>query len=251
MGRRLKRQELIITRASKYIAVISSVIAAIEDVWDESFDMLSVEVPWWLGSPLEASYKLEGLSGETLRIDVGVPEKGLIREDYIDDIDLNVEVYGDPEIRFEGGRSLRDLYIKAALAPINLDSTLIRSLALKTSRDGIEFMIMYLKTGSVAVFEGEHFRVSLPAVWLSRVIYHTHPHGSCGLSVADIKSTLEFLVNGGLAGAAATDSCASYMSRIGFVDEDDFLYVKKMRKPLILGMPLPRLKSLELGFISY
>ncbi len=247
----MKKQELIVTRASKYIAVISSVIAAVEDVWDESFEMLSVDVPWWLGDPWDVLSKIDRLSGGSLKVSIGVPERGLIRDEYIDDIDVNVEVFGDPEMRFEDGRSLRDLYIKTSLAPVSLDSTMIRSLALKTSRDGIEFMIMYLKTGSVAIFEGEHFRVSLPAVWFSKVIYHTHPHGSCGLSVADIKSTLEFLVNGGLAGAAATDSCVSYMLRMGFVDENDFIKIKRMKRPLILGTSIPKLKSLELGFLSY
>jgi len=247
----LKRQELLTTKASKYIAVAAAVIAGVEDVWDESFDLLSVPIPWWLESPWETLAEVEKARDGRLEVEVGVPEKGHIFEDYLDDLDLTVEIVGDPELRFSGGWTLRNLYKRVPLSPLSLDSEIIRSLAIETTKSGVEYMMLYLKTGSLVLLEGEHFRVSVPLVSFSRVIYHTHPHGACGLSLADIKSTAEFLVNGGLGGAAATDSCASYMLRLGFVCEDDFISLKKLKDPVILGRGGPRLRSVEFGFVSY
>jgi hypothetical protein len=247
----LRRQELRTTKASKYIAISSAVIEAVENVWDETFDLLEVQVPWWLASPWDLLNKIESAPEKRLIVKVGVPEDGVLLDDYLDDIDLYLEVVGEPELRFGDTVSLGRLYEKVVNAPLILDSDIIRGLALETTLSGVEFILLYLKTGSVALLEGERLRISIPFVDFSKVVYHTHPHGSCGLSKEDIRSITTFLVNGGIGGGAVTDSCAVYMVRDGFVHENDFIYLKKLKEPLVLGKQVPKLSSVKIEFSTY
>ncbi len=146
-----------------------------------------------------------------------------------------------------GDRSLASLY-RYSVDLLLLDRGIFRDKAFETSRTGIEYMFIYLETGDVALFEGEHHRVRLPFVSSSANL-HTHPEGACGLSKPDVESGLDLLINGGIVSASATPSCLAYMVRIYLVLEDDYTRVKEA---LYYKRPLPSgLKSIEFGVRGY
>ena len=127
--------------------------------------------------------------------------------------------------RVARGRALAALYRALPVKVASLDSSLIRRLAWETSRSGVEYLLIYLSSGSVAVLEGEAYNISVPFVESVGQI-HTHPQGACGLSKADVVSGLSGLVEGAIFEAAATIDCIVYMVRRGLVSEDDYIKVK-------------------------
>ncbi len=137
--------------------------------------------------------------------------------------DLTIEVKSG---NVKDGVGLLRLYERTPVNVVALDRELLRHLAQETSSTGVEYMLIYLEDGKVAVLEGERFRVSVPFV-NSLAMLHTHPSGACGLSQKDLKSGIELLTEEGLFSGAVTPECAYIMYREGLVDEEDFIRVKK------------------------
>ncbi len=106
------------------------------------------------------------------------------------------------------------------------DSLILKNLALKTTENGIEFIVLYTSKGFSLVLEGEYLRVRLPFVSVAASV-HTHPEGGCGLSLADIVSGLDLLAETGLFEAAVTKTCAAILYRVGPVSEDDYIEARK------------------------
>jgi proteasome lid subunit RPN8/RPN11 len=226
-----KEQYIISTTGSKLMALLFRVVLRLEDLAEEhDFDVSSVTLPYSLVDQLTDSYSAESPPRrivlyssslfEPVRSSVEAPQDG------------NVEVSVEPGF---GDTSYKSLYL-ASVRIVKFDSLLLREKAKRTSVDGIEYMFIYLGTGDLAVFEGEHYKVKLPFVQAAANI-HTHPEGSCGLSLPDVASGLELLVTGGLLAASATPSCLAYMVRVGMVSEDDYIRLKEMlyRKRVVAG----------------
>ncbi len=162
---------------------------------------------------------------------------------------VSIEVVPDDEI---WGVKLGSLYEGLPSLVLRMDASLYKRLAFETTRSEIEYMGIYTVNGLLAVFEGEHYRVTLPFV-KSVASVHTHPEGSCLLSLKDVESGLDLLVEGGLFIAAATTSCAFAMYRYGLVLEEDFFRVKeallKARKKGFTGSL--RLDSIRFYSVAY
>ncbi len=209
------------TLASKSIAVLYAIVTGLEEiVEDEGLDPGRVSLGWGLldeiredpGKVIESGIVNVGYPGLVQsivrRVDSGVGELTVVMEDN----EYNMNFY-----------DLYDEIVKILLK----DSFEFAMKASYTTKTGIEFIFFYLEDGSVAMLEGEHFRVRLPRLRAVASI-HTHPEGACGLSRADVESGLDLLSEGGLALGAATPSCMFIMYRRYLISEDDYVILKKL-----------------------
>jgi len=211
---RVKRQWMEETPGSVALAVAHTVIRVFEE---------SLEDP----DPRLAGYEFIGgdplldpppPGGEVKAVIYGLP--GVAEERVLAGERL-VVVEG---VEGPGGRRLVDLYRRALRAVVRHDGFKVRRLAGETGGNGVEFLLLYLKGGEVAVLEGDVERVQVPHVAAAGSI-HTHPAGACGLSWADVRTGLDILVDGGIFEAAATEACVFAMWRRGLVSEDDYLEI--------------------------
>ena len=232
------------TRAAESIAVLWGILTATEDMAEDlGVPLDSITASWRLEEEIRDKPREIVRSGATLystRIDRSV-------ERTVEVLEGSLRVTLEPGF---GDLGLESLYL---LAPrlSSLDSPLIRGHALETTRNGIEYLMIYLGSGEVAVFEGEAYRVRLPFVPSSASL-HTHPEGSCGLSTQDIQSGLDLLVEGGLFEAAATPSCIVFMARIGLVSEEDYIAIREAIVRRRIGeLWRRRLGSVRFGVIAY
>lgn len=220
----MKGQWIKATRGSLLLAAYYSVIDAIERMAGEE-DV----------SPLEYSVQEELLDPSWVldRIDTGgLVVKVSSRRASLRNIEEEASLAGrrlvirlvpDQDL---WGVSLASLYEVVPGNVLRADSIELKQLAFRTTRNGIEYIGLYLEDGRVAFFEGEFLRVSLPFVKAVGTV-HTHPEGSCMLSLKDLESGLDLLVEGGLFEAVATPSCVFLMYRLGYVLEDDFFNLKE------------------------
>ncbi len=233
---KLKEQELLVTKASVYIGVLFGVIDLIESRIIEDYsnpeDILLDEGFYY---PESLASKVRSSSEVTIRVYSGYPDS-YIGEFELEDIHTKITVVNS-EYTYTGF-PYYEAFRKAATVALTFDRELIRGMADRTTRSGIEYIIMYTNRGSLLRLEGEYLRVRLPFVRIAGSI-HTHPEGSCGLSRADVESGLDLLSEGGFFEASATLSCAFLMYRRGLVSEDAYISVKSMKsnviKPLNLG----------------
>ncbi|MCE4619586.1 MAG: hypothetical protein F7C33_01020 [Desulfurococcales archaeon] len=209
------------TEGSRRLALLGLILGVIEEVSE------NVGVPPEDVVLQESALEFYDVSDYILYYSIqGVGPIGLPR------VEKEVEVAGrsarlvvEPREHLEGIPAMA-LYERVPHVVLYNDSSMWKRLALDTTRTGVEYMGIYLDNGEVLVVEGERFRVRLPFV-RSLASIHTHPDPYCELSVKDIESGLDLLVEGGLFEAAVTRSCASVMHRVGFVSEDDYVSVRE------------------------
>jgi len=248
-----KRQWLEKTRGSEALAVIGAILEKLEVLSDYiEREPSEIEVDERI---LDVDVLLDRVRDGRVELRVRAPP-AIVEEavnDGILELDgkrVTISIVGDPDL---WGVPARALYEKIPRFILRVDGHIFKQLAFETSTSGVEFMAIYTKSGSAAFFEGEHYRVSLPFVRALASV-HTHPEGSCMLSIPDIQSGLDLLVEGGFFEAAATPSCAAVMYRVGFVDEEDYVAVKeyllrarKSRRP----PRMPNLKSIVFAMLAY
>ena len=222
----MKEQWIKVTPGSLYAAIAYSVIDAVETHYEGEAWLEEILIPRVLLEPGELLARARRHS--TLKIRVSTPgQRGLLGEPRKLENGPTVEVVADPE--YEGDASLADLYAAAPYKTLRLDSGIIREAASKTAKTGgIEYLIIYTDGGLLALLEGEVHRVSIPFLHAILTV-HTHPPGHCGLSLADAKSAIDLLAEGGLAEAAATATCIVIMRRQGLVLEEDYIAIKGLR----------------------
>jgi len=240
-----KEQMLDTTPGSVGMAVLHALIIFVEDHAEETgLSLGDFTVPWRLKDTLREDPRRIIAWGEAV-VYTSRSSEPAVRE---------VEIAGERiELRIEpgfGDESFLTLYDEPPRILRN-DRELIRRKAEETTATGVEYMFLYLSDGSVAMFEGEHYRVRLPFVEAAATL-HTHPEGACGLSDADIQSGLDLLVSGGLMTGAATPSCIAFMLRKGLVSEEDYLRVKELlyyRRAHEL--PGHKLDTIKFGYTMY
>jgi len=249
-----KKQWIEKTRGSEILAILGAVLERIEILSDYlEKEPSEVEVEEWI---LDVDMVLARIASGFLDLRIRAPHQAL-EEAGISEGQLEISgravrlrLSGDPEL---WGVPASSLYDKLPRAVLRVDGHIFKRLAFETSRNGIEYMAIYVRDGAVAFFEGEHYRVSLPFV-KSLASIHTHPEGACSLSIPDIRSGLDLLVEGGFFEAAATPSCAAVMYRVGLVSEDDYVALKeyllragKARRP----QRPPRLNTIVFAMLAY
>ena len=215
----MKRQEERITEGSRAVALVSALLRAVERDAEE----LDIESIWISPDPLERPWEREFcVSGAEC-----LEESSEELEDV--GVEITVRQCG------KGGRKIKDLYESLPLLPVKLDGALLKSLARETSQSGVEFMVIYSAGGAAFVLEGEKYEVIVPQLSVPGIV-HTHPEGHCGLSRRDVESALYALADLSFFEASATPSCYFYLSRLGFLNVDDFanLLNKEALEPLRL-----------------
>jgi len=249
-----KKQWIETTRGSEVLAVLGAILERVEIISDYlEKEPSDVEVEEWI---LDVDTVLSRIARGIIDLRVRAPheilEEAGVAEDQLEISGrvVRLRIIGDPELWGVTASSLYDMLPRAVL---RIDGHIFKHLAFETSRNGVEFMAIYVRDGRVAFFEGEHYRVSLPFV-KSLASIHTHPEGACSLSIPDIRSGLDLLVEGGFFEAAATPSCAAVMYRVGLVSEDDYIALKeyllragKMRRP----QRPPRLSTIIFAMLAY
>ncbi len=213
-----KRQWIEVTRGGRIIALYSVLLDLLEELSEESgippWEFLLSEKVLDLSNAEPGDYLVSYSPGVS-----SVKSKSIIINNYKYNIILepgNVDM----------GVSPIDLYEGVPHIVLREDSTIWKKLAFETTMSGIEYMGIYLDDGRVLFVEGEVFRVKLPFIRALASI-HTHPEPHCLLSLKDVESGLDLLVEGGLFEAAATQSCAHIMYRIGLVNEDDYIALRE------------------------
>ena len=240
-----KEQALLRTSGSLGFALLYAVITHIEDLADErGLDLGDFSVSWALKDRLLSNPMSLLASGRVEVFSSRVSEP----------VSRRVEIWGKTiDIAVTPGfgeESIIGLY-RSAARMLSLDASIVREKAAVTSRSGTEFMFIYLDNGELAMFEGEVYRVRLPFVRAVATV-HTHPEGSCGLSLPDIQSGLDLLSEGGLLSGAATPTCLAYMARIGLLTIDDYVAVKEaLYYKRHWDLWKTRFRSLEFGVTTY
>jgi hypothetical protein len=221
----VKEQWIKATPGSAYAALAYAIVDSVETGYEGEGSLEEILVPGWLLEPGEALGRLR--VSPRLRVRISAPgHRGPLGEPRRLENGVVVEVVSDPE---EGGEaSLADLYWAIPYHALRLDSSLIREGAARTARTGVEYLYVYTDNGLLAFLEGEVHRVSIPFI-RAIISLHTHPTGHCGLSVADAKSGIDLLAEGGIAEAAATVRCIVIMRRQGLVLEDDYIAIKSLK----------------------
>ena len=236
----MKMQMLKVTRGSLKAALLAAILSVVEDSYEEDVELGEVTVPYW---PLEADPRS---LGSLVEVTVGYPgREGLLGERTVEAGGFTVRVVSKSD--YLGDLSIVDYYRHVAVDPLRDDARDLRSLAVETTRTGIEYMALYLHDGRMLLLEGEMLRVRIPFIEAAAV-YHTHPEGGCGFSAKDVESALDLMVAGGVGEAAVTPKCAIVMYRRGFVLEEDYVGLRKwLRRP---GRP-PSLRSVAVEMITY
>ncbi len=216
-----KRQFVKTTEGSRRLAVLGLILGVVEEVSE------SVGVPPEEIVLQESALEFYDVSDNVLYYIIqGVGQANLPRiEKEVKVASRSIRLVFEPREHLEGIPAAV-LYERVPRTVLYNDSSMWKRLALDTTGTGVEYMGIYLDSGEVLVVEGERFRVRLPFV-RSLASIHTHPDPYCELSVKDIESGLDLLVEGGLFEAAVTRSCASVMYRVGFVSEDDYVSVRE------------------------
>ncbi len=245
----LKYQDLRVTEGSIYTSLLCLVIKAAEWNSSDDVDVLSIGVPAWIVEPAEALSRLHGNRGGLLKVEIYSPFEGDLGVYKIKPLNIDVAIRASREA--QDYISLKNLYRLAMEAPLRLDSYLLKRLANTTSEGGPEFLIAYLEWGEVIILEGDVDRIRIPFLEQVKVSYHTHPRGGCAFSKADLASTLDLMVHGGIGEGIVTTDCAAYMYRIGFLLEEDYIVLKKYREPILVSLDKLNVKSVDLRRVSF
>ena len=245
----LKYQDLRVTDGSIYTSLLCLIIKAVEWNSSDDIDVFSVKVPSWIVEPAEALSRLHDSRGGLLKVELYSPSEGDLGTFKIRPLNIDVAIRASREAH--DYISLKELYRLAMEAPLRLDSYLLKRLASMTSEGGPEFLIAYLEWGEVIILEGEVDRISIPFLEQVKVSYHTHPRGGCAFSRADLASSLDLMVHGGIGEGVVTTDCATYMYRIGFLLEEDYIVLKKYRKPVLVNLDELNVKSVDLRRVSF
>ena len=236
------------TRASLGLALTYAIVTVVEFVAEDLDIPLSAFTYSWRLDEMLAYNPERVLSDGRVVIRSSRVESPLRREVRVGESIVTVEIapgYGEYDIDHLYTSSLRIIRVDS------VTSSMIREKALSTTRDGVEYMFIFVDSGDVAVLEGEHFKVRLPFV-KSTATLHTHPEGACGLSKQDVLSGLDVLSSGGLFAAAATPSCIAFMLRRGLVNEDDYIRIREIiHKGEIRRLPATKFETVLFGFTNY
>jgi len=128
------------------------------------------------------------------------------------------------------GIELRKLYDYVANELIKASSSILSSFALRTSVEGIEYMLVIFRDGLALLLRGERNKVVIPAVKAVASV-HTHPEG-CIPSPHDIRSLINNFLDGGIGGGIISTDCKLFILRSGPFTENDYLAISKFRKEL-------------------
>ncbi len=128
------------------------------------------------------------------------------------------------------GISLRSLYGHVRrLAERELVS-ILKSYALRTAFEGVEYMLVVLQNGRALILEGEVNKVTIPLVKATASL-HTHPRG-CVPSPHDIRSSTHVFLDGGLVAGITSPQCSLLIFRSGPFTEEDYLGLIKFKDML-------------------
>ncbi|MCE4608680.1 MAG: hypothetical protein F7B61_07000 [Caldisphaeraceae archaeon] len=214
-----KYQDLKVTEASLIISLLYRLITALEDTYDDAYDLFNASINANDITPIDMIAKKR-----EIRVGVNAPWDFENVEEEIDNRKLKIvkERYARNHV------SIEKVYSLIPLIPYKYDINIIKEFARKTTSTGIEYLLLYDENSNLTILEGELFRVRLPFV---KVIYnmHTHPLGHCGLSQPDVNSGLDLLSEGGISSSASTENCAVIMHRVGLVLEDDYIKIKSSK----------------------
>ncbi|MEM4429070.1 MAG: hypothetical protein QXJ33_04435, partial [Acidilobaceae archaeon] len=138
-----KWQTSAITQASTLLSIASSIIKLIElDAEDLDTGFIRV-YPNILDYDIVGKAVVEGL------LRVYVDGASWISESKTRIVDLNLDIVIENKRLPNSSIKLKNLYERIPLVPLIFDSTLLRSLAYKTSISGIEYIIIYSLQGSL------------------------------------------------------------------------------------------------------
>ncbi len=238
----MKKQWMTRTNGAMKLAVYHKILKFIEDIAEEE-GIEPSEIT--LSESILDSYLIEYSNELTLEYNSGSLQ-GTRREETIRLGDREIRIILEPSGELLGVTA-GVVYERVPRIVLSEDSSLLKKIAFETTMNGIEYMGVYLNDGQVFFVEGELYRVSLPFV-KSLATIHTHPEPACWLSLKDIESGLDLLVEGGLFASAVTQSCASIMYRTGFVIEDDYISLKEFI--LSKGKDVSKLSTLRSVRIS-
>lgn len=126
----------------------------------------------------------------------------------------------------------QNLYLEIFKSFIHLTKTVLvdEGYAKMTRDTEIEYMLVLLKSGDFALFEGELDKVSIPlpsGIGLA----HTHPY-LCLFSYKDIETTSYLFEKGYIVSSVITTECSSHIARLGPFTIDDLTALKKLHKKL-------------------
>ncbi|MCY0859019.1 MAG: hypothetical protein OWQ54_01165 [Sulfolobaceae archaeon] len=126
----------------------------------------------------------------------------------------------------------QNLYIEIFKQFFNLSNKVLldEGYAQKTRDTEIEYMLILLKSGKYAIFEGDIDKVSIPlppGIGLA----HTHPH-VCLFSYKDIETTSYLFEKGYITSSVITTECTAHLSRLGPYTIDDLKALKDLHKRL-------------------
>ncbi|MFN4046080.1 MAG: hypothetical protein ACK4H7_01910 [Acidilobaceae archaeon] len=211
----VKRQRVAVTEGSKVSGFVGGVLRSLEGVV-EVLDVDSI----YVYPPLSSVSAVLGLFGlEEVTVFVWGSELSEFVEFELEELGLTVVLKPlEGPVR---GVPLRKVYGELPKIVLTLDSSILKALASRTSVDGVEYMVVYGLDGLAYMLEGDVHRVTIPGVDAVGLA-HTHPEGACGLSRADVRSSVYALTDLVLFEAAVTPTCAFYIARIGLLYEEDF-----------------------------
>lgn len=223
------------TRASIALAVAHSIVRAVEsNVEEPDYEAIRVRIPFDISRAIEA---------EVLDVEVYIPGILELRESYTLSNGLLVNVASGDAFN---GVKLKDLMRRLPAIAWKLDGPEIASLASETSRSGVEYMVIYFYDGISLWLEGDVHRVTLPGIKNAVGAIHTHPEGSCALSRADVLSSLDLMIEGGIFEGAATEKCMFYIVRFSLLTENDYIKLLNVKD----GLWEPEtLESVETGVL--
>jgi len=104
------------------------------------------------------------------------------------------------------------------------------SYVLRTSIEGIEYMVIVLRNGKAALLEGERNSISIPNVGVIASA-HTHIKG-CLPSPHDVRSLMHMLFDGGIGLGIMSRECLLKIIRVGPFTEDDYYELALFRNYL-------------------
>lgn len=211
----VKWQRATVTEGSKVLGFVGGVLRSLEgEVEVLDVDLIRVYPPL---SSLDVVFRL--LESRDVPVFLWGSELSEPVEFELEELGLTVVL--KPSEAPVGGVVLRRVYEELPRMVLSLDSSAFKAFALKTSVDGVEYMVVYGLDGLAYMLEGDVHGVTIPYVDAAGIV-HTHPEGACGLSRADVRSSVYALSELVFFEAAVTPTCAFYMARIGLLYEEDF-----------------------------
>ncbi len=142
-----------------------------------------------------------------------------------------------------GGRAPDELLERASRYALDLVAGM-RGYAQASSRSGVEYVLLVLRTGDVYVAEGDVGRVSLPYVSEVLLEAHTHPV-SCVPSERDASTAMVRFMEGLYASAVVGLPCVALVYRRGPLVEEDVLALRGL--PAAVEALAPGPGAVDLG----